>query len=136
MIRHETFDIDGIICEVNYQDSVFSRKEIENFLRRGLKNQDRWEFDAQTEAFDVLNYDDIISHLKKPKKLYTKVMDCTSFIKFQEYLEDRPLTQEEIINELKHHGFYEVEHVGGTQYKLTGTKGPFNFFTKFYRTEE
>lgn len=122
----EIITVNGIDCDVEYNDLLYSRKDIEGFLKAGLKSEDRLE--SYQDEFDLINYNEVLDKIRQKSKQETQVVDCSDFIEFQLGLGD---TMDDIPNELKRFGFTEVKALGDNKYELTGTKAAFRFYKHF-----
>ena len=122
----ETITVNGIACDVEYNDLIYSREDIAKFLKAGLKSEDK--LDEYLAEFELHNYDEVVDKIRQKSKQETQVVDCSDFIEFQLSLGD---TIEDIPDELKRFGFTEVKALGDNKYELTGTKAAFRFYKHF-----
>lgn len=124
--KREIITVNGIDCDVEYNNNVYSRKDIENFLKDGLKDEDILEQDE--DEYELHNYAEVVDKIRQKKKQQTKVIDCSEFIEFQLSLGD---SLDDIPAELKRFGFTEVKALGDNKYELTGPKNAFSFYNHF-----
>ena len=114
----QTFTIKKINIIVEYNTNLYSKQEILKCLKDGAKSKDK--FDEYTSEFEIKNYDQVIIKLFPPKKVITKVLNLTEYMKMVT-LTGRPL------KDLLLHTFdiVIVKDLGNNVYELSGPKRGF-----------
>lgn len=132
----ETIIVNGIKCDVDYNDLIFSRNDIVKALK--VATTDKFKLDDMEEC-DLLNYEEVVSQIK-PKNVETRTVDCTGYANAVQRMAPLMIAmggsakfgKEPLADTMKKtFGFTEAKDLGNNVYELTGTKKAFSALKRF-----
>lgn len=132
----ETITVNGIDCDVDYNDLIISREEVVKALKAATT--DKFKLD-NIEECDILNYEEIVSQIK-PKNVETRTVDCKGYAEAVQRMAPLMVAiggsvkfgREPLADTMKKtFGFTEAKDLGNNVYELTGTKKAFSALKRF-----
>lgn len=120
----ETFTVKDVDIEVEYNQNIFSHKEVLSFLKSGVKSINKF-YEMESEI-DILNEPDVFRKLFLNGTPINKIVNLTDYVGFCNRL-NRDL--EEML--FMTFGIEIVRRIDENRYELKGSKKGFSLLKSF-----
>lgn len=120
----ETFTVKNVDIEVEYNQNVYSHKQVLSFLKSGVKSMNK--FYEMEDAFDILNEPEVFHKLFLNGAPITKIVTLTNYVGFCNWL-GRDLEEQLFLT----FGIEIVKRIDEDRYELKGSKKGFSLLKDF-----
>lgn len=120
----ETFTVKNVDIEVEYNQNVYSHKQVLSFLKSGVKSMNK--FYEMEDAFDILNEPEVFRKLFLNGAPITKIVNLTNYVGFCNWL-GRDLEEQLFLT----FGIEIVKRIDEDRYELKGSKKGFSLLKDF-----
>lgn len=120
----ETFTVKNVDIEVEYNQNVYSHKQVLSFLKSGVKSMNK--FYEMEDAFDILNEPEVFHKLFLNDTPITKIVNLTNYVGFCNWL-GRDLEEQLFLT----FGIEIVNRIDEDRYELKGSKKGFSLLKDF-----
>lgn len=120
----ETFTVKNVDIEVEYNQNVYSHKQVLSFLKSGVKSMNK--FYEMEDAFDILNEPEVFHKLFLNGTPITKIVNLTNYVGFCNWL-GRDLEEQLFLT----FGIEIVKRIDEDRYELKGSKKGFSLLKDF-----
>ena len=120
----ETFTVKNVDIVVDYNQNVYSHKQVLSFLKSGVKSMNK--FYEMEDAFDILNEPEVFHKLFLNGAPITKIVTLTNYVGFCNWL-GRDLEEQLFLT----FGIEIVKRIDEDRYELKGSKKGFSLLKDF-----